>query len=401
MGSIRNYYLAKELSVLFEKKLTAFITSNAKVLPKDHLNLDAFNIVHIPTFDYRSVSSGTSAAGVSESGGTLKQFVRKLKNSLPFSLILGLGGPIFLLAGIWKGYFYLRKNKDAVIISLSAPFIDHIIASVLKSIFPKTTWIADIQNLALEPDTDRVLFKGYQHWRYKRILKKATVITTVSEGLKPHLKNYNQTVEVVELGISSMYQNTRFKKNEKFTISYCGSLYPEQKFDILLLKLNELVESGLIKKEEIQFQYAGTNQNIWASQLNQYGFDSSNNDLGSISYEASRAVQAASNINLLLTWNTPNFKTIIPGKYYDYLSVAKPILMIINGDEDKDWEHRFQELQPGFMCYNSNSNKLEEFLEEQINLWRLGQNNSLDLQRSILERHLIKHQVKKLKKYLS
>ncbi len=401
MGSIRNYLLTRELSDYFEKKSTAFITSNAKVLPKDHLNLDAFEIVHLPTFDYRSIAKGTSAAGVSESGGALKQFFRRLKNSLPFSLLLGLGGPLFLISGIWKGFFYLRKNRDAVIVSLSEPFIDHIIASVLKNIFPKTTWIADIQNLALEPDTDRVLLKGFQHWRYKRILKKAAVISTVSEGLVPHLKRYNQSVEIVELGISAMYESTKALNNTKFTISYCGSIYPEQKFDVLFDVFNDILSEGIIAMDELQFQYAGTNQNMWIKQLMEHGFESTSKDLGSINYSDSRTVQAESNLNLLLTWNTPNFKTIIPGKYYDYLSTSRPILMIINGENDPAWEQRFAQLKPGFMCYNSKAEGLKEYLLEQINHWRLSTDNSLKLNKSLLDQHLIKYQAEKLKKYLS
>jgi len=401
MGSVRNYFLVKEVGRLFENKPLVFSTSNSKVLPKDHLNLDEFELSLLATLDYRSISNNTSSAGVSETGNSFKQFLRKLKSTLPFSLFLGLGGPLFLFAGIWKGSIYLRKNKTAVILSLSEPFIDHIIASVLKKLFPKTTWIADIQNLALEPDIEKVFWKGFQHLVYRKVLRSASVISTVSEGLVPHLKKYNNTVEVVELGISSMYPKKAQVPNEKFTITYCGSLYPQQKLDVLLKVIIELVEAGQLTREEVQFQYAGTNQNIWNKHLEEYDLKTLSNDLGSVSYSKSRDIQAASDLNLLLTWNTPNFKTIIPGKYYDYLSVRKPILMIINGDIDFDWEHRFQYLQPGFMCYNSGSEGLKEYVSNQIKLWRTKADNSLVINQDLLEQHLIKNQVSKLTPYLS
>jgi len=401
MGSIRNYFLTKELSQAFSKKPTVFSTSNSKLLPKDQLSIEGFDVVHLPTIDYRSIANSSSTAGVSETGGAFTQFLRRLKNSLPFSLFLGLGGPLFLISGIWKGYFILRKNKTAVIFSLSEPFIDHIIASALKGMFPKTTWIADIQNLALEPDTNRVIWKNIQHWIYRKVLAKAAVISTVSEGLIPHLEKYNDTVEVVELGISSMYKKQAIRFNDKFTISYCGSLYPEQKFDALMLSVKELIDEELISSEEFQFQYAGTNLNIWNKHLDKYGLLELSENLGSISYEESRAIQAASDLNLLLTWNTPNFKTIIPGKYYDYLSVLKPILMIINGDRDKAWERRFEVLQPGFMCYNQEKKTLKEYLVSQINLWRTKMDNSLVLDQDLLDQHLVKNQAKGLLQYLT
>ena len=401
MGSIRNYYLAKELSYFFESRTTVFSTSNSNVLPKDQLSLDGFDIFNLPTIDYRSFANSSSTAGVSEKGGPLRQFLRRLKNSLPFSIVLGLGGPLFLISSIWKGYFFLRKNKTAVVLSLSEPFIDHIIASILKKIFPRIIWIADIQNLALEPDTDRVILKGFQHWCYKKILQKANVISTVSEGLVPHLKRYNLRVEVIELGIGSMYELRRFRPTEKFTISYCGSLYPEQNFDVLLSAVKDLVLSGILDKDEIQFQYAGTNLNIWNKHLDGFGLLSLSKNIGSISYQKSKEILATSDLNLLLTWNTLNFKTIIPGKYYDYLSVLKPILMIIHGERDEDWESRFKDLQPGFMCYSDEVDPLKQYLISQIRLWRSKSDNSLNLNKKLLDQHLIKNQAAKLLKYIT
>ena len=150
----------------------------------------------------------------------------------------------------------IKKHKITHVFSSFKPYADHVIAWWLKKFSPSLIWIADYNNLHVMPGENRVIWRGLQKWFDNLIASKADALTTVSEGLVEHLEEYNQNVIVLENGMMNLKPFPEAKPNDKFTICYTGSLYPEQSTEILLKALNELIKEEKIDKTDLELVYA-------------------------------------------------------------------------------------------------------------------------------------------------
>lgn len=379
MSSFRNYCIAKYLSDSFDQ-VSAFTTSNSRRLPNYESieYLKKVNVELLPTLDYRTFSNSADTSGVTNNHSALKAVARRIKESFPFNLFIGLGGLIYVCAGIYKGSRLLRSHKNAVVFSSFKPYADHMIAYVLKCRYPEIKWVADFNNLHIEPNGNNLVFPRFQRFVNKQLIRKANLITTVSEGLVPHLVSYAEDIFILENGFIDDGCLRRAEFSEKFTISYTGSLYSAQSFRILATCLDEIFKSGKINRNQIELRYAGTSRNLWSSRVKEYMLDDVATSFGNISLTEAYAMQQSSCVNLLLTWTLDGLETIVPGKFYDYLKSKRPLLVIINGQSDPGWEMRYNDLRFGCLVYDkpSEHNSLKVYLEKEIDHWLINNRNN-------------------------
>ncbi len=401
MASYRNYLIAKGLDNL-GYEINVLSTSNKKYYPTQNEELNSIKVDYLPTLDYRSFNKSSSISGISKTGSPLKRLFRRLKNSYPLNLVLDLGGLLYIIAGISKGNRLIRKNKCQLIISNYPPVSNLIIASWLKFLNPQIKWIVDFHHFHISSDGQNVIFPNFQKRWIHYLLKKSDYLITVSEGLTKRLSQLNPRIEVIELSFDESEHKAEprdIDTNYLFTITYCGSLYDQQTFRILKNVVINLHENGKINVAKIKFVYAGANDKEWVSRLKQSNVSVPFiiQNLGVISRQKCLNLMNKSNINLLLSWNEKDLKTIIPGKYYDYLLAAKPIVLIINGEKDIAWENRFKALKPGFMCYEKDQiEDLEQFILKEYDNWKLGLESNVKMNNELLSNHSINTQIKKL-----
>lgn len=389
ISSYRNYCLAKYFQKYFDK-VEVISTTNSAFLPKEKLTLEDVKVNRALTIDYRTFFHSKKSSGVVDNGSKAHRKTRGLKNSFPFNLLLDLGGIFYIFFGILIGIYRIKRNKYTHILSSFHPYADHIIAWVLKLLYPSIYWIADFNNLHMEPDTNPLVWPRFQKKINRLIISNANAVSTVSEGLVPHLEAFNDNIIVLENGIDAFLQHIVPKKQEKFTISYTGSLYPHQSIKTLLHTINHLIEHHLIDKEKIRLQYAGASNALWNKWVSENNLESINIDLGVISIKNCQEVIANSQVNLLLSWTTPNLKGILPGKFYEYLSVKQPILLIINGEEDKLWEAKFDALRCGTICYEKDlyTPELADFILELYQDWNHGVKTPFKINETEVDKYL-------------
>ncbi len=360
ISSFRNYCLAKYFQDHFDQ-VAVITTTNDFFLPKEKLVLPSVKVNRSPTLDYRTISHSEKASGVNDHGDKHHHFFRNLKNSFPFNLFLDLGGPFYILFGILLGLYRIRRSKITHILSSFHPYADHVIAYFLKRIHPSIYWIADFNNLHIEPDNHPLVWPALQHKVNQWIVSRADMVTTVSAGLVPHLQKFNEHVVVLENSIDAIPKIATKDRTvkDKFTISYTGSLYPKQSMDTLLEVLNHLIQTAVIDPEKIQLQYAGTSNVLWNNLVNMHDLKHLNKDLGVLPLKEAQTVMKNSQLNLLLTWTTSGLDGIIPAKFYDYIAIGQPILLIINGRKDPLWDNKFKALNGGFVSYEQEANRAE------------------------------------------
>lgn len=356
MGVVRNYNLASNLLQFFPK-VRVITTSNRSILPKDELPIKKeIELFSIKTFDYRSISAlkkNRQQVHYKEETkeNSLVRFLIKLIDSCPFNFILGEGGLVYLIGGIFKGIQLIRKEKPVFIYSSFRPFTDHVIAYCLKLLFPKIKWVADYRDLHVDPIYKNVLWPSFQHWCNKKILKKASLVTTVSEGLAKQLSRYHHKVHVLRNGVDIVPNiETPY---EKFTISYTGSLFKdERRPELFLAALQSLLIDGSIKSEDIVFQYAGKDSPKMRNWIEKYDLMPVFKDRALVKRNEAILIQRKSQLNLLLSSSSPELKGVLTGKFFEYMTTGIPILLIINGTRDEEFEGIFKRYNLGAIFYN-------------------------------------------------
>lgn len=376
IGVLRNYYLSNELKSYFSE-IHVITTTNLNLMARENLPLYVDSIVTSLTIDYRTVSNLGIGNKSHFSEEKKKGIVRKLlnvNNSFPFNLFFGEGGLVYMLSSFFKAIKYINSRNITHIYTSFMPAADHVVAYSLTLIFPrKIKWIADFRDLHIDPIYNHVIWKGLQHWFWKKMLKRAHIVTTVSKGLAKHLRYYHSDVFVMRNGIGKLpLQIKETGALKKFSIVYTGSMVKtERDPTLLLLALRELLHYGTFSYKEIQVIYAGKDSKLWQSLISQFQLDSIFSDRGLVSLNESRRLQHSAHINLLLTSAHPELTGVLTGKLYEYIEARRPVLCIVNGTHDSELEEIFATTRAGLVTYNylEELEKIKCFIEKKYQEW--------------------------------
>jgi hypothetical protein len=250
---------------------------------------------------------------------------------------------------------------------------DHFTAHLLKIAFPHLVWIADFRDLHIDPLYQMPLVKPFQHWCNKRLLRRADLVTTVSEGLAIHLRAYHSNVYALRNGVhlenqkvfELLNQNTpsvsdaqNASRSSKFTLAYTGSMWIDERNPSLLLKIiQDLSNEGIMSPQNTQIVYAGKDTSVWQTWITKYNLDTFFNAHGLVSSQKAVDIQREAHLNILLTSALPNYGGVLTGKFFEYLAACNPILVLINGAQDIEFERIVTDLDAGIVAYNDRSEK--------------------------------------------
>jgi len=377
-GIYRNYYLS---SAIAQKLPQSWVltSDNRKVLPNESMDVsENLYRLEIPTFDYRTVfallSREKKFAGAqfkeSSKKNAFLQWLIKIQRSFPFNIFLAEGSILYIICGYRKGKNLITQNNITVIYSSFMPYADHIIAYLLKHRFPEKIWVADFRDLHIEPIYKNTIWIPIQRWFEKKILSKADLITTVSEGISKKLEIYDRPIFTIAKGVSVRPIKKQF---QKFTISYSGSLFLHYRDPkVLIVALHKLIKSKDIESKDINFIYAGKDSNQMRKWVEESGISDIFIDKGYLSRQASIEIQDKSHINLLLTSSSPDHQGLLTGKMFEYFEAQNQILCIIKGVYDSEIEGIFSSLQAGKIVYDPpiETDKLESFILDKYHEWQ-------------------------------
>jgi hypothetical protein len=375
----RNYLIAQNFQKYFSK-VFVFTTQNSKFLAKNPQNTEGVVISSIFTFDYRTLAhwlSGKEKRKSTHFSEQTKQnpfvhfFAVRLLNSFPFNLLFHEGGIIYTLICFRKAARLIKKENITHVYSSFRPYSDHFTAYLLKIFFPKIYWIADFRDLHIEPQYRHIVFEPFQHWCNKQILKKANVVTTVSNGLANQLKRYKSDVYALRNGVT--FENLDFEKKPfpKFTIAYTGSMFGDERNPSLFLEVVKSLKSEkILRGSNFEILYAGKDTGIWLNWIKRYDLEDLFESKGMIAPKEALDIQRNCHLNLLLTSATPESTGQLTGKFYEYLAAKNPIIVLIDGTQDLEFESIINDLNAGCIVYNNRSfNELQSFILEKFKEW--------------------------------
>ena len=376
-GVKRNYTIS-HLFIESFKKITVFTTSNRKVMAQEVQPISpAFSLVEVPTYDYRFLSylilkNKESAESKVKKNKGGKLFLKAMR-SFPVNIFIGEGGLWYILSAYAKAKKVIRKNSKTIIYSSFSPYADHVVAWLLKRKFRQLVWVADFRDLHVDPTYQNYLWKNLQLWFGKKIIKKASFVTTVSEGLAQNLRAFHRDVFVLPNGVTKIPKSIQ-RYQDKFTISYTGAMFQDKRKPHLLLRaIKELISEGEINKEKVRLQQAGRDVAIWKPLIKKFDLDDIFEAKGVLSLKDAHELQAKSHVNLLLTTSHPDYKGVLTSKIFEYLAAGNPIIVIINGPKDEIYEEAMAGIDHVFIGYDSDDlERIKAFVLEYYQKWLSG-----------------------------
>ena len=364
-GFIANGFTISVLTGKFPKKMTGEQT----------INLPISNIYRIPLFGLRRLLSNFILTHY-----TLpllwkkKVFISSLlsfRNRIPFNIIIGDGGLIYLWIAYFKAVKWIKDYKITHLFTSYSPLVDHFIAFLLKCTFPHLHWMADFRDLPVDIKYPHYLNYSLSKYFLTHLLKKADAVITVSKGIANELEKLYTKINIYSGCISLKEVQRPTIISPYFTINYTGSIYPDyQDLSPLVKVILSLIEEGTINKKDILWTYCGLHPFKYEQWLTPH-FPKEQIDIKAfLPLSEARERQQMAAINLVLTWSTSIQKGILTTKLFEYLDTGRPVLVLTNGVLETEMKRILSFYQTEGYFQNSENKGLKNWLTTMYIGWK-------------------------------
>ena len=382
----RNFRIADAIA----GKVSSAIIFTSSVLPGNFL-LPANTVIRtIRAYDYRSLlRSKTKDGAIPETikSNAPTQWAVRMINSFPLNIILGEGGLIYFLNLLRQGRRAIKEDHITHLYSSYRPFADHYAAYWLKKRNPQVIWIADFRDLMIDPHYMHIQSPGAHQAFFKKIFSKADLLTTVSDGLAKHLREYNENVVTLRNGISGEFQSAVPSVLPFFIIAYTGSMFLDKRNAEPLFKaLQELFQETELDPADIRIAYAGKDSRYWIALADRFRFESILEDHGIVHADVAKHIQQQACINILLTISSDHLQGVLTGKMIEYFESGSPVLGIVVGQNDTELQNMLHELEIG-ACFSDQPDEIEAikaFILNEYKLWKSTGTNRKPVNTDIL-----------------
>jgi len=260
--------------------------------------------------------------------------------------------PFFRVKNVMKNVLNSISSQYKILITSYGPLISHEIGILFKKIYgDRIFWVADYRDL-IEQNDYSIVKTSHKLRRINTFtFEKADLIVTISKGLKKALINQaisygvhiSEKTIVIYNGFSVNDSNIKcnnyesFEKrltNDKLIIVYTGTIYHGKQYPSPLLEAVSLLDKEC--KKHLEIIYAGYNGDIFINTAEKYGIEKLVRSFGLISKSQALKLQGMASILLLLK-GTGIENGIITGKFFEYIRLKKPLLVI--GDRDIEFNN--------------------------------------------------------------
>ena len=372
-GFIANGFTISLLTGKFPKKMAGEQT----------INLPISNIYHIPLIGLRRLMSNFILTH-----NTLpllwkkKVFISSLlsfRNRIPFNIIIGDGGLIYLWIAYFKAAKWIKDYKITHIFTSYSPMVDHFIAFLLKCTFPHLHWVADFRDLPVDFKYPHYLNHTICKYFLKHLLKKADAVITVSKGIANELAKFRTNINIYSGCISPEEVQRPTIISPNFNINYTGSIYPDyQDLSPLVKVILSLIEEGIMNKKDIFWTYCGLHPYQYAQWLMPHFPEEQTDIKAFLPLSEARERQRGAAINLVLTWSTSVQKGILTTKLFEYLATGKPILVLTNGILETEMKRILSCYQTEGYFQNSENKRLKDWITTIYKGWKNNQIHHCD-----------------------
>ncbi|HLN54105.1 MAG TPA: glycosyltransferase family 4 protein [Lentimicrobium sp.] len=235
---------------------------------------------------------------------------------------------------------WLSSNKVDVVVSTGPPHSVHFIGLGLKE---KTglPWLADFRdpwtNIDFYKELNLTWLADRLHHKLElKVLSNADEVVVISDSMKTDFENlFYRRYTVITNGYDiDDLKTVNVSLDIKFSIAHIGSMAKSRNPIKLWEALKDLKDSVPGFRENLIIRLIGTVDFSVLEAIRKTGLEP---NLEITEYKPHNEIisfQQHSRVLLLIINDTPNAKLILPGKFFEYLASARPILCI--GPEDGD-----------------------------------------------------------------
>lgn len=244
----------------------------------------------------------------------------------------------------WPWYFpavelgnSLVRDKNIQLLWSTYPVMtSHLIGRKL-SLRHQLPWVADFRDpLQCHYNPAYQHFNRIQRYLERKVMLQASkVVTTCEAAAQLYRRIYPQLpadkFNVIENGYvpTQLPDSTR---PDRFTLLYSGALYGNGR-DVspLFQAISDLKQHGIIDGHNFVLKFRGSAKaEKFASELQRFGISELVEFLPAVPFAEAQAEMMGSSANLLIQDEIFNYQ--VPGKLYDYVQSAKPLLAICPPD---------------------------------------------------------------------
>src|SRR5690554_2016328 len=244
-------------------------------------------------------------------------------------------------------------------------------------------WIVDLR----DPWTDIYYYSLLGHTKFSKkidktyertVLEEADHIVTVSYGFRELFLTKSERLTKNKFSVvyngydkSDFLKKAVIEKNEKFTISYIGTMSDQYDPSIIfkaLLELNRQHPNKIILK------FIGSVSNNIRKELTESALDVE--FIGHVPHAEVSYYQQTADLLLLLVPEAPNNKGIVPGKVFEYLASGSRILGL--GPTDGDISKILKECNAGAIFSRKEEGGILNFISEAFGMYNSGEKNELN-----------------------
>ncbi|MBS1637168.1 MAG: glycosyl transferase family 1 [Bacteroidetes bacterium] len=256
---------------------------------------------------------------------------------------------------------YLAKHPVDIIISSGPPHSMHLIARGIKKKYPKLKWLADFRdpwtNIDFYEDLMLTGLADAKHRRQeKSVLEQADHIISVGDTstkeLEDILKLYGPYPSGKFSTITNGYDeedvyNGPLEKDSKFSMAHIGSLVKSRNPVTLWKALSELTHENPDFKRDLEIKLVGKVDYAVKESIDAFGLSEFVRKIEYLPHSEVIKEQQRSKVLLLLVNKTKNAKSILTGKFFEYMAAKVPIIAI--GPKDGDLAKIIHETQAGLI----------------------------------------------------
>lgn len=237
---------------------------------------------------------------------------------------------------------YLAEHSVDAIVSTGPPHSMHLIAEKIHRL-TGIPWIADFRdpwtNIDFYKDLNLSRWADQRHHALeRRVLTSASKIVTVTWRSRDEFNALcgREDIEVIPNGFDDADFTTVATSDldKEFTIVHIGSMNKDRNPIGFWKAVQDALAASDELKSKLKIHLIGPVDFSVRSSVEMGGLQSITTFVEFIPHDEAVKRQQHAQMNLLVINNSPNSKTIIPGKLYEYLGSGRPLLAIGPADSD-------------------------------------------------------------------
>lgn len=259
---------------------------------------------------------------------------------------------------------YIQNEKIETVITTGPPHSLHLIGLQLKAQLG-VKWIADFRDpwttIGYHKKLKLSASAAKKHEDLEAdVLATADHIVVTSENTKKEFRGKTeQSVSVITNGYDYQ-QLPPTTKDEKFSLAHIGSLLSERNPKVLWKVLGELIQEHEDFKNLFTLRLIGVVSEDVLSEIHGFIPEANIDVVGYVNHKEALMYQRQSRVLLLIEIDSEDTKAIIPGKLFEYMVAATPIVSV--GPRESDVERILTSTNTGRYFYYDAEAELKEYL---------------------------------------